>query len=269
MPFKIPRPTFDEALVLEIEDHLRQDAMTEIVERYTIVDGDGEPVGMEGHRVRGKHHPDGRRDANYARQMIQLIENGASSASMLRTVINPCFHCLDFAYTRDCPEHGDPGKRRAGTQKSVDFERHPDGQPVLYVDEGNRPPMAPPGGLYDRMIEMFTRELPGWGNTPTWAADEPNVHADPPAPNFRFEAGQFVPSTSHLLMGAEGRRRTQEIASALPPGEIAMSGYFRAVAGEFTTNHTRNGNGTFVVHVEADTVAGDHRFSFEVEPSGE
>lgn len=263
MPFKIPRPTFDEDLVLEIEDHLHQDAMTEIVDRYPVVDSYGAPVGMEGHRVRGKHHPDGRRDNNYARPMIQLIENGASSASMLRPVIDPCHHCLDIAYTRNCPEHGDPGKRKTKTKRVVDAPRRPD--VTLYVDEGHRP-------LYDRMIEMFARELPGWGTTPTWESNErATAHVDPPVPNLGFQLGDLVRNTPIPPVPESVRRIVRD---NIEPSTLTMDGYLRAVASQELQAYTRtppirNGNGTFVVHVEADTVAGDRGFSFEVEPSGE
>lgn len=255
---KTPFPEFDEDLVLAIEAHLDQDYQTEIYHEYEMDPAtSGDMYGLIGLRANGRKKAI---DHNsYVRPMFQIFSLEVSSASMRVPVTNPCPDCLNFAYTRECPQHPDSGRKPYA-------ERFPDGQPMSTV-------AFSPGGLYDRIMEMFGRELPGCSATSPWAGS--NVHADPPAPNFRFEPGQFVVNTPvhapHLSV-EEHRRVAETLRDNLAPGTITMSSYFRAVAGEGLTGYTytpETNRDTFTVHVEADTVAGDRSFSFEVDTNGE
>lgn len=114
----------------------------------------------------------GRTGKSYPRPMFQVIHDGALSA--FRGIGGTACPCGDFSRTAYCDEHGeldyDWNRRqwiRPGT--SIWYEHHPEDRPgpveplpTVYTDTGQRPPNAPPGGLYDRMIEMFSRQLPAY-----------------------------------------------------------------------------------------------------------
>lgn len=105
----------------------------------------------------------GRHDKIYRRPMFQLIPT--ETASPGRSMHGHACPCGDFSRTAYCDEHGEldfDWKRRAWIRPGTStwYEHHPEDRPAvpelptIYVDTGQRPPYAPPGGLYDRLLEL-------------------------------------------------------------------------------------------------------------------
>lgn len=113
----------------------------------------------------------GRTEKSYPRPMFQVIHD--ETFSSFRGITATACPCGDFSRTAYCDEHGEleyDWNRRAWVRPGTEiwYQHHPEDRPAVvepdpptaYYDTGQRPPNAPPGGLYDRMIEMFGQQLP-------------------------------------------------------------------------------------------------------------
>lgn len=141
---KLTFPKYDAALVEEIEAYLDQPYQTEIMD-----ESDPDRDGLITTAARGfnSNGQPGTRSANhYARPMFQVIVHGAFSGGALTGT--PC-QCGNFAYSWNCPEHGelpwDTKSRRWIRPRPAEPARPTSFWSVSPVDDALAPPRAPLG----------------------------------------------------------------------------------------------------------------------------
>lgn len=183
----------------------------------------------------------GRRGKSHPRPMFQIVHDGTTAFGW-RMPGRGC-PCGDFSRTAYCDEHGElefdwDRKQwiRPGTQTW--YEHHPEDRPAVapeptaYVDTGRHSPNAQPGGLYDRIIEMFSRPLPQYRGEPGPELGTPQRRASSNSwgpetnPENLVPAFDRIPGT--LIQALYGERVTR----ALDPQEVRIEG----VRGEGTVD---------------------------------
>ena len=96
---KIPQPTYDPDLVAAIEEHLDQDAQTEIM--YT------EPMGGAGFELTRSRARGANTGRLHTRPIFQIIGDQAGNGRNLGRTPAPCAACYDFSRTWNCPDHAE------------------------------------------------------------------------------------------------------------------------------------------------------------------
>lgn len=148
MPFQLPKPRFDAALVEEIETHQDMWYQTEIVEEDDAFDGLIGIVALGGH-TRGAAGLD-------IRPMFQLFPDGDHSTSCNRYP-SPCPDCDNWAYTSKCTRHTERGIGDVPVDTPEEGFAPPLGLIAAYA--GMIPTTTLEGASYDNDLSPYLAEM--------------------------------------------------------------------------------------------------------------